>query len=90
VIEVTPPEAVCAPVSQGANKRAAFRLDLSCPVQLIADTGERGTDDWTSELSGPRTVDTVTEDVSSGGVRIRLAQPMRDGARVTLRLAIPV
>jgi hypothetical protein len=89
VIEVTQTETARAPASQGANKRAAFRIDLACAALLVAEPRERGTDDWVSDRAGKRTLHTVTEDVSTGGVRLRLPAPLRDRARVALRLDIP-
>jgi len=69
----------------GANRRAAFRVEVSCEVAVTVDGAAHGTDSWQREAGG-RILRTTTEDVSTTGVRIRTPDPLRSGTRAALRI----
>jgi hypothetical protein len=74
---------------QGVNRRAAFRIEMTCPVFVFADSTSPGTEDWTrNRLSGGLCLATVTEDVSMGGVRLRLPAPLEAGTRLGLTIDV--
>ncbi len=90
MIEVTETEVFAATAGrQGANRRAAFRIDVSCSAYVLAECATRGTDVWDLDRSSvKRTLETFTEDLSMTGVRLRLPAPLAPGARLALRIDV--
>ena len=74
---------------RGANRRAAFRIEMTCSVFVFADSSAPGTETWTrNRLTGGFCLATVTEDVSMGGVRLRLPAPLEAGTRLGLTIDV--
>jgi hypothetical protein len=71
--------------AEGANRRAAFRIEVSCAVDVTVDNAAPATDSWERQAGG-RLLRTTTEDVSTTGVRIRTPDPLRSGTRAALRI----
>ena len=70
-----------------SNRRAAFRIEVLCRVEVTVDKAVAGTDSWERERRGHgRRLRTVTEDVSMTGVRLRTPELLRKGTRATLRI----
>jgi hypothetical protein len=71
-----------------ANRRAAFRIEISCPVEVtVVDKAVPGTDTWERKRPGHgRRLRTITEDVSMTGARLRMPELLRKGTRATLRI----
>ena len=90
VIEVTDREALTGTaVHRGVNRRGAFRIDVSCSATAIAERVVRGMDAWELDgASSSRTLETVTEDLSMTGVRLRLPAPLAAGTRLALRINV--
>jgi len=90
VIEVTEQEAFVGTADrEGANRRAAFRIDVSCSALVLAERVVRGMDAWALDRwTGKRTLETVTEDISMSGVRLRLPAPLAAGTCLELRIHV--
>lgn len=70
-----------------ANRRAAFRIDVSCAVEMTVDKSVPGTATWERARPGHgRRLRTITEDVSMTGVRLRAPDVLRKGTRARLRI----
>ena len=63
--------------------RRAFRLDTALPLRVRVADGLRGTRDWPQTEDGEwRVLDTVTEDLSIGGLRFRAPHVLARGETV--------
>jgi hypothetical protein len=73
----------------GANRRGAFRIEMTCPVFVFADSSLEGTASWArNRLTGGFCLATVTEDLSMSGLRLRLPAPVDAGTRLGLTIDV--
>ncbi|HET9730622.1 MAG TPA: hypothetical protein VFR41_14430, partial [Acidimicrobiia bacterium] len=74
---------------QGANRRQAFRIEVTCAIDAFSERPVAGTDAWNVESDRRgRSLRTISEDVSISGVRMRLPAPLRAGTTLTLKIHI--
>jgi hypothetical protein len=70
-----------------ANRRTAFRLPTVFDVKVRSAGSPKGTEDW-PRRRGERVLDTVSEDVSAGGVRFRAPAVLARGTPLAVSFAL--
>jgi hypothetical protein len=72
----------------GRSQRAAFRLATVVNVHLRAHAETQGTEEWRPNRDGERTIDTFADDISVGGMRLRLPEILPKGSTVSISMFI--
>ena len=73
---------------QSSNRRTAFRLPTVFEVRVRSASGApKGTEDWVRS-GAERVLDTVSEDVSAGGLRFRAPAVLARGTPLALAFAL--
>ncbi len=72
---------------QASNRRTAFRLPTALAVRVRCAEAIAGMDGWTRE-GGARVLESVTEDVSAGGLRFRAPAVLARGTPLSVAFAL--
>jgi hypothetical protein len=73
---------------QSSNRRTAFRLPTVFDVKVRSDGAPKGTEDWTRLGGAERVLDTVSEDISAGGLRFRAPTVLARGTPLAVSFAL--
>ncbi len=70
------------------NRRRFFRLSTVLDVRVWVDETVAGTDTWRTGEDGRRFLDTITEDMSVGGLRLRAPRALARGTPVDVAFTV--